>query len=33
MTTAADLLDTLAASGVDLTLAELLARHPDVARR
>jgi Fic family protein len=33
MTTAADLLDTLAASSVDLTLAELLAHHPDVARR
>ena len=33
MTTAADLLDMLAASSVDLTLAELLAHHPDVARR
>ena len=33
MMTRADFVDTLAASGAGLTLAELLTHHPDVARR
>ena len=33
MMTRADFVDTLAASGAGLTLAELLTQHPDVARR
>jgi hypothetical protein len=33
MSTAADLLTTIQMSGTGLTLAELLVRHPDVARR
>lgn len=33
MSTAADLLNSIRVSDTGLTLAELLARHPDVARR